>query len=221
MDTSVVTPNVDFSKVEAINQKRTLAFINHWVLHTVAFLNQFSAMCEERLIALDTKLRRADHTLAILEAKLSSVPDLERVVAPAAGSSQEAPSGTTTTVTATSVSAVASPGGENLAAVPKEDAATPNPTAARDKTTEPDGEDVVDEAASLPATKPICEDPRYAQYFKMLKMGVPDPAIRMKMSSEGVDPSLLDDPNAPAPPGPSTAKASHDSDSDSDSSWSD
>lgn len=59
-----------FDQVEAINQKRTLAFINHWVLHTVAFLNQFSAMCEERLIALETKLRRADHTLAILEAKV-------------------------------------------------------------------------------------------------------------------------------------------------------
>ena len=59
-----------FHQVEAINQKRTLAFINHWVLHTVAFLNQFSAMCEERLIALDTKLRRADHSLAILEAKV-------------------------------------------------------------------------------------------------------------------------------------------------------
>lgn len=58
------------SQVEAINQKRTLAFINHWVLHTVAFLNQFSAMCEERLIALETKIRQADHTLAILEAKV-------------------------------------------------------------------------------------------------------------------------------------------------------
>ncbi|ROT86005.1 putative WASH complex subunit CCDC53-like, partial [Penaeus vannamei] len=66
---SVVTPNVDLSKVEAINQKRTLAFINHWVLHTVAFLNQFSSICEERLVSLDTKLRRADHSLAILEAK--------------------------------------------------------------------------------------------------------------------------------------------------------
>ncbi|MPC15995.1 WASH complex subunit CCDC53 [Portunus trituberculatus] len=191
MDTSVVTPNVDFSKVEAINQKRTLAFINHWVLHTVAFLNQFSAMCEERLIALDTKLRRADHSLAILEAKLSSVPDLEGVVAPAAGNTQEAPSGTTTTTTATAV-ATASPSGENLAASPKEDEATPNATPPKDSTAEPEGEDVVDEKVAQPATKPICEDPRFAQYFRMLKMGVPDPAIRMKMSSEGVDPSLLE-----------------------------
>ncbi|KAG0726131.1 WASH complex subunit 3 [Chionoecetes opilio] len=181
METSVVTPNVDFSKVEAINQKRTLAFINHWVLHTVAFLNQFSAMCEEKLIALETKLRRADHTLAILEAKLSSVPDLEGVVATTAASGQGAQSGTTTTGAADEASA----------ATPKEDEVTPNPTPTT-ATTEPEGQDVVDEAPPQPATKPISEDPRYAHYFRMLKMGVPDPAVRMKMSSEGVDPSLLE-----------------------------
>ncbi|KAK2182430.1 hypothetical protein NP493_354g03056 [Ridgeia piscesae] len=35
----------------------------------------------------------------------------------------------------------------------------------------------------------------------MLKMGVPPPAIKLKMTSENVNPDLLDTPDAPAPPG--------------------
>jgi len=42
---------------------------------------------------------------------------------------------------------------------------------------------------------PIREHPHYAKYFKMLKMGVPDMAVRQKMTSEGVDPSLLSVPS--------------------------
>ena len=46
------------------------------------------------------------------------------------------------------------------------------------------------------------DDPRYSKYFKMEKMGVPKPAILQKFRSEtGLDPSLLDDPDAPAPSG--------------------
>ena len=44
------------------------------------------------------------------------------------------------------------------------------------------------------------DDVRYAHYFKMLVVGVPEPAVRNKMMVEGVDPSILDDPEAPAPP---------------------
>ncbi|KAJ1365771.1 hypothetical protein KIN20_026203 [Parelaphostrongylus tenuis] len=33
----------------------------------------------------------------------------------------------------------------------------------------------------------------------MLKLGVVEPAVRLKMQSEGVDPSLLDHPDAPSP----------------------
>ena len=37
----------------------------------------------------------------------------------------------------------------------------------------------------------IQNDPRFAKYFKMVKMGVPDPVVRQKMQFEGFDPSLL------------------------------
>lgn len=35
-------------------------------------------------------------------------------------------------------------------------------------------------------------NPAHAIYFKMLKMGVPEQAVRNKMALEGVDPSVLD-----------------------------
>ena len=58
----------------------------------------------------------------------------------------------------------------------------------------------------------------YAQYFKMLRLGVPKPVLQMKMKAEGVDPSVIDmDPMAPSPNGgaaDSTALISVDSDSE-------
>lgn len=91
---------------------------------------------------------------------------------------------------------VTAPGdGSSSAGAPKEnEAVPPQPLPEADNSTQPEGQDVVDEVpeAPQPSTKPISEDPRFSQYFRMLRMGVPDPAIRMKMSSEGVDPSLLE-----------------------------
>ncbi|KAJ8611740.1 hypothetical protein CTAYLR_009513 [Chrysophaeum taylorii] len=47
------------------------------------------------------------------------------------------------------------------------------------------------------------DDPKYAKYFKMLKMHLPRPAVEAKMKAEGVDPSVLDmDPNGPVPSTP-------------------
>ena len=46
----------------------------------------------------------------------------------------------------------------------------------------------------------LCDDPRYAKYFKMIKMHVPRMAVGAKMANEGLDPAVLDmDPLGPAP----------------------
>ncbi|XP_023210420.1 WASH complex subunit 3-like [Centruroides sculpturatus] len=42
----------------------------------------------------------------------------------------------------------------------------------------------------------ISQDPRYSKYFKMINLGVPVGAVKQKMITEGVDPNILDDPNA-------------------------
>ena len=56
---------------EAIYQKRTLAFLNHFVTHTVRFLNKFSGVCEEKLESLSYRIQRLEIMMNILEAKVS------------------------------------------------------------------------------------------------------------------------------------------------------
>lgn len=45
----------------------------------------------------------------------------------------------------------------------------------------------------------ICDDPVYAKFFKMLKMGVPRGAVENKMHAAGLDLVVLDNPDAPSP----------------------
>lgn len=48
----------------------------------------------------------------------------------------------------------------------------------------------------------ICDDSLYKKYFKMLKVGVPLPAVKVKMGAEGLDGSLLDNPDLMIEPSP-------------------
>jgi hypothetical protein len=41
----------------------------------------------------------------------------------------------------------------------------------------------------------ISESSVYRKYFKMLKFGIPPPAVKQKMSSEGLKADLLDNPD--------------------------
>ena len=52
----------------------------------------------------------------------------------------------------------------------------------------------------------MSEDERFVKYFKMLKMGVPLQAVKNKMKGEGLDDSILDNPDAPV--GESVASSS-------------
>lgn len=38
----------------------------------------------------------------------------------------------------------------------------------------------------------ICEDERYKKYFKMVQVGVPAAAVRIKIEAEGLDPTALE-----------------------------
>ena len=47
---------------------------------------------------------------------------------------------------------------------------------------------------------PLKDDPAYAKYFKMIKLGLPMGAVKNAMERDGVDPSVMDgDHNAPVP----------------------
>ncbi|XP_036313163.1 WASH complex subunit 3 isoform X6 [Pipistrellus kuhlii] len=137
---------IDLTKVPAIQQKRTVAFLNQFVVHTVQFLNRFSTVCEEKLADLSLRIQQIETTLNILDAKLSSIPGLDDVTV--------------------EVSPVSVPG-------------------------------VTNETPSEPS------------------QGVPVMAIRNKMISEGLDPDLLERPDAPVPDGEGEKNAEESSDSES------
>ncbi|KAM9205507.1 WASH complex subunit 3 isoform 3-T3 [Mergus octosetaceus] len=147
----IVGSGIDLTKVPAIQQKRTVAFLNQFVVHTVQFLNRFSTVCEEKLSALSLRIQQIETTLNILDAKQNNVHE------------------------------------ESLQ---KTEVVTEN-------------------------IKTVAKDPRYARYLKMVQVGVPVMAIRNKMISEGLNPDLLETPDAPVPAWGDDGNAEDSSDSES------
>ncbi|XP_052609001.1 WASH complex subunit 3 isoform X3 [Peromyscus californicus insignis] len=182
---------IDLTKVPAIQQKRTVAFLNQFVVHTVQFLNRFSTVCEEKLADLSLRIQQIETTLNILDAKLSSIPGLEDV-----------------TVEVSPLSVPAVPSGSHSESTPEQ----PQQDSTQDSGPQ-------ESEVSSENTVTVAKDPRYARYLKMVQVGVPVMAIRNKMISEGLDPELLEKPDAPVPNGASE-KAIEES-SDSESSFSD
>ncbi|XP_068443072.1 WASH complex subunit 3 [Clinocottus analis] len=204
----IVGSGVDLTKVPAIQQRRVVAYLNQFVVHTVRFLNRFSTVCEEKLANISLRIQQIETTLCILEAKLSSIPGLEDVTVD--GVSQRPPAQANGLSTAGQSQADYPPARTlpppELAQAAPEPAATPKAEAPAD--------DVMT----------VAKDPRYARYLKMVHVGVPVMAIKNKMVLEGLDPNLLDTPDAPVPDGASRSAEDQEaaaSSSDSESSFSD
>ncbi|KAK3766867.1 hypothetical protein RRG08_052010 [Elysia crispata] len=209
----LVGPGIDYTKVEAINQKMTIALINHFITHTSRFLNHFANVCEDKLEHLHGRCQQLEISLSILEAKLASIPGLESVTAPQS-------SATTVTSDAGQTSAAA-PTSDPTSAPPAPPGPPPPPGGDPAAPTDNAPSDIPAEEAV--AQNPVSKDPRYMKYFKMLQYGVPPPVVKGKMGMDGLDPELLDTPDAPAPASKAPA-AGADSDSDqsgSDASFSD
>ncbi|XP_062238650.1 WASH complex subunit 3 isoform X2 [Platichthys flesus] len=207
----IVGSGVDLTKVPAIQQRRIVAYLNQFVVHTVRFLNRFSTVCEEKLANISLRIQQIETTLSILEAKLSSIPGLEDVTIEGVGQ-QPLPQPTVQAngPTAASQSQVSAPLAETRPPLQTVQEAVPTQTP-------------VPEAAAENVLT-VAKDPRYARYLKMVQVGVPVMAIRNKMVLEGLDSSLLDTPDAPVPDG--GARSADDPDvaaisSDSESSFSD
>ena len=115
--------------------------------------------------------------MAILEAKLSSVPGLEG--AAAAADTSAIPDVATSGVPASTPSGVPAPG------------APPSPASG-----EPVPSPAPTNAASGPPAK---EDPVYSTYFKLMRLGMPLEQVKLKCESEGYNPDVLDHPDDPVP----------------------
>ncbi|XP_015260607.1 PREDICTED: WASH complex subunit CCDC53 [Cyprinodon variegatus] len=204
----IVGSGVDLTKVPAIQQRRVVAHLNQFVVHTVRFLNRFSAVCEEKLSNISLRIQQIETTLCILEAKLSSIPGLEDVTVDGLSQKQSGQSNGPVTISqnqSDSITAGAPPS--------QPDQSSPEAAPAQEKA-EPVPENIMT----------VAKDPRYARYLKMVQVGVPVMAIRNKMIMEGLDPNLLDAPDAPVPDGAASSTENDDipaSSSDSESSFSD
>ncbi|KAM3587632.1 uncharacterized protein V6R79_010687 [Siganus canaliculatus] len=200
----IVGSGVDLTKVPAIHQRRVVAYLNQFVVHTVRFLNRFSTVCEEKLSNISLRIQQIETTLCILEAKLSSIPGLEDVTVD--GLSQQQPAQTNGPSTANQSQA----GGPPAGPPPEPSPAAPEPAAA------PKAEAAAENVLT------VAKDPRYARYLKMVQVGVPVMAIRNKMVMDGLDPNMLDTPDAPVPDAGAKGADVHDAtSSDSESSFSD
>ncbi|XP_041072272.1 WASH complex subunit 3 isoform X2 [Carcharodon carcharias] len=169
----LVGSGIDLTRVPAIQQKRTVAFLNQFIAHTVRFLNRFSTVCEE----------------------LSSIPGLEDVKVEKTNQDQSFANGPTS-VTATK----------------QHQPSPPEVQQNIESTTQSKADSLTENAVT------VAKDPRYARYLKMVQVGVPVMAIRNKMISDGLDPDLLETPDAPVPDG---VKEDEGDSSGSESSFSD
>lgn len=179
-----------FDEIESLPHNKTVAIANNFIIQTTQFLNRFSYLCEEKLAAVSRNIQRLEITMSILEAKLNSIPELD-------GVSASAPSATGADASGT--------GGASTDIAGPADSSVPE-----DHLDVPESdyyEDAFAESTPLPpGTMTVSDDPRYATYFKMLKLRVPVASIKQKMMMEGIDPNILDNPDAPSDASPAPAE---------------
>ncbi|CAB3235330.1 unnamed protein product [Arctia plantaginis] len=153
--------NVDLSKITALQHKRTIAFVNHFVLTNVQFMNNFMKKCEQHLMNFERKLEKVNAAMVLLETRLSSIPELN-------------------TPTATTQPDLID---SNLKTEETQDSSSkeePQQINDSSKATE-----------TVVATKQA--RPEYDRFVKMVQVGVPLPAVKLKISLEGLDPNVLDE----------------------------
>ncbi|XP_068151507.1 WASH complex subunit 3 [Drosophila tropicalis] len=165
---AAITGDVDKTQIPPLNQKRILAFVNHFLISTCNFLNEFSMGCETKFVQMERHLQKIEASLVILETKLASIP-----------SDNDNNNETTSTTT------------------PKKEEGELNSSV--EEATDETENDEEDSSALNEAAPPVgvraCEDTRYRKFFKMLQVGVPAPAVKQKMQTEGLEPQILDQPN--------------------------
>ncbi|CAH1407144.1 unnamed protein product [Nezara viridula] len=162
-----VSPNLDLAQAPPINQKRLVTFINHFLINTVDFLNKFSKHCTHKLFTLDQKINRIEAELCLLESKLNSIPE------------------------------VADSKDVNVELPKPEESEVPKSSENNEENGQPTEEvkekveiPVVDEVDPPKEAEP--ENPELLKYRKMIQVGVPLQAVKIKMQIEGLDPNLLD-----------------------------
>lgn len=74
--------SLDLQKVKSLPVQKSLLLINNFVINTTNFLNAFAETCEKKISQVSSKATELEIMLAVLEAKLNSIPDLDVVSTP-------------------------------------------------------------------------------------------------------------------------------------------
>jgi len=158
-----------------ISFKETLEVVNHFVVQTTQFLNHFAVVCEEKLQKVDKDLTRLEITLSLLESKLQSI---DGIAAPAAATAPPA---------ATSLPTVDNNNTSSGAPPPP----PPPPGTGAPAPPPPPPAPVEDSGPKVPKCK---DDPRLAEFFKLLRIGAAKAQIENKMAVAipGIDISVLE-----------------------------
>ncbi|KOB71814.1 WASH complex subunit CCDC53 [Operophtera brumata] len=144
-------------QMQALQQKRTLAFVNHCVMTNVQCLNNFMQVCEDKLMQFERKLDRVDAAMVLLESKILSVPEVSALTAEV----NKSP-------------AVLEPIHED------------SPETDSHAQTAP----ITEETAPSPDSS-AKHLPEYDRFVKMVQVGVPLQAAKLKCALEGLDPNVL------------------------------
>ncbi|KAL9647334.1 hypothetical protein ABK040_004309 [Willaertia magna] len=201
---------------------QTLEIMNAFSLQTVQFLNQFATTCESKLHKVTNDLQRLEITLHLLESKLRSIDGLDQKM-------KEWESGIVTTTTTSNNVPTNTTNNQNIPPPPSSFGSgnvpppptmggnippPPNMNNTSSSVPPPPSISNVPPPSTTTVTTPnvaeeqsdilTCEkDPRLANYFRLFyKVRVPRVQIEHTMRNEGLDPSILDTPNAPSPLGP-------------------
>ncbi|KAG6949767.1 hypothetical protein JG688_00014492 [Phytophthora aleatoria] len=234
---------MDLSQLPSIPAAKSLLLINNFVANTTRFLNHFAHECEERITRVSDNVTRVEILLAILEAKLNSIPDLNVSDAAVNGddghvnlnasqmdlgiSDQDLPSMEANGALlpppppppeeeGASIDEVPPPppppsmdGIDGALIVPPPPPSSPSgsmpppPPSSMGDFDDDDEEDPVEvkESDGPPVLK-LKDDPAYAKYFTMRRLGIPEQVIEHKLLMDGMDTNILNmDPEGPSPSG--------------------
>eukprot|EP01084_Bolivina_argentea_P257186 433238_1 len=160
--------------LQPVPVKKTLLIVNTFVVNTAAFLNKFVTTCESKLRKIHSDVQRMETTLQLLETKLASIDWL-----------RQAEQGQAPVI----------PNIESWDMEEKKQSNDQQPTA-NTNNNNADNTNAADDAPPAepekPTEDPLLSDETMIPWFKMLRVGVPAPAVRNKMYASGVDDATIE-----------------------------
>ncbi|GMH84812.1 hypothetical protein TrST_g237 [Triparma strigata] len=177
-DGAACTPHSTLAAATPLPPAKVTLLLNNFVLTTTRFLNAFAAAADEKIRIVSDKITDMEVMMSILEAKLSSVPEVENVgETPQHEQQQEQQEQQQQdTPPNTPVEPQSTPTENDVAA------GAPPPTS------ESTSQALVPISTKIPAS----EHPDYKPFFKLLKIGAPLGAVQQKVVAAGLDPAFME-----------------------------